>query len=163
MRLPEGVSAARVSTWFRGQEPWPCTSPERLALLKQLEGRFQHGVEGDTHESRDRGRDRSDKVFITSDEALVEESRLLPLAMAADISSACWSGPGATSSTLGRGWAGRPRAIPEAEGLSQQAQGGAQAAARRAQERAAWVRTIDRVNSTLTGKRSSTWRTLKID
>jgi hypothetical protein len=39
-RLPKGASAARVSSWFVGDEPWPCTSPERLALLKKLEERF---------------------------------------------------------------------------------------------------------------------------
>jgi hypothetical protein len=87
-RLPEGVSAARVSTWFGGDEPWPCTSPERLALLKQLEARFQ------PLESKETGTrvgigvaTGADKIFITTDKALVEESRLLPLAMASDISS----------------------------------------------------------------------------
>ena len=40
VHLPEGVSAARVSPWFASDEPWPCTSPERLALLKRLEERF---------------------------------------------------------------------------------------------------------------------------
>ena len=83
--LPEGVSAACVSSWFVGDEPWPCTSPERLA---QLEERFL------PLESKDTGTrvgigvaTGADKIFITKDETLVEQSRLLPLAMASDISS----------------------------------------------------------------------------
>jgi adenine-specific DNA-methyltransferase len=72
-RLPEGVSAARVSSWFAGDEPWPCTSPERLELLKNLEDRFP------PLESKETGTrvgigvaTGADKVFITKDEALVE-------------------------------------------------------------------------------------------
>lgn len=31
---------ALVKTWFKGTNPWPCHSPEQLALLRQLEDRF---------------------------------------------------------------------------------------------------------------------------
>ncbi len=35
-----GLRATRAETWFRGGDPWPCISPERLSLLKRLEGEF---------------------------------------------------------------------------------------------------------------------------
>ncbi len=38
--LPPGLRAARVESWFTGADPWPCASPERLALLKYLERTF---------------------------------------------------------------------------------------------------------------------------
>ena len=153
-RLPEGVSATRVGTWFRGQEPWPCTSPERLALLKQLEGRFQPLESKETRTRVGIGiATGADKIFITSDEALVEESRLLPLAMAADISSGVleWSGrylvnPWDEDGLVDLGQYPRRKAYlnKHREALKRRH------VARR--NRRSWVRTIDRVNSRLTGK-----------
>ena len=153
-RLPEGVSAARVTTWFRSHEPWPCTSPERLALLKQLEGRFQPLESKETRTRVGIGvATGADKVFITNDEALVEEPRLLPLAMAADISSGVLQ------------WSGRYLVNPWDEGglvdLGQYPRLNAylnkhrEVLKRRHVARRngrSWVRTIDRVNSPLTGK-----------
>ncbi len=43
----------------------------------------RHSTEGDGHQSRDR--DRRRQGLLTTDEALVERARLLPLAMASDI------------------------------------------------------------------------------
>ena len=34
------VRTTRFEDWFKGDEPWPCSSPETLALLKKLEARF---------------------------------------------------------------------------------------------------------------------------
>jgi hypothetical protein len=147
-RLPEGVSAARVSSWFIGDEPWPCTSPERLALLKKLEERFP------TLESKETGTKvgigvatGSDKIFITKDEALVERSRLLPLAMASDISSGSlkWAGsylvnPWDEEGLVDLGQYPRLKAYLERH---------REALARRhvaQKNRRSWARTIDRVN-----------------
>ena len=153
-RLPEGVSAERVSSWFVGDEPWPCTSPERLALLKKLEERFP------TLESKDTGTrvgigvaTGADKIFITKDEALVEQSRLLPLAMASDISSGRlkWAGnylvnPWDEDGLVNLGEYPRLKAYLE---------GHRKALARRhvAQKNGrSWARTIDRVNMALMGR-----------
>ena len=90
--MPAGLHAARVDTWFKGSDPWPCQSPEQLALLRRLEERFapleanaKVGIGVATG---------NDKVFITKDAQLIEPSRLLKLAMAKDISSGTmrWSG-----------------------------------------------------------------------
>jgi adenine-specific DNA-methyltransferase len=90
--MPRGLRAARVDTWFQGRDPWPCQSPEQLALLRRLEERFppleasaRVGIGVATG---------NDKVFVTKDADLVEPSRLLKLAMARDLTSGSmiWSG-----------------------------------------------------------------------
>lgn len=90
--LPEGLRTARVSGWFKGGDPWPCDTPQQLALLRRLEDAFppleanaRVGIGVATG---------NDRVFITRDAGLVEPERLLRLAMAKDISSGTmkWSG-----------------------------------------------------------------------
>jgi hypothetical protein len=152
-RLPEGVSAARVGTWFGGDEPWPCTSPERLALLKQLEARFQ------PLESKETGTrvgigvaTGADKIFITKDKALVEESRLLPLSLASDISSGLleWAGhylinPWDEDGLVDLGQYPRLKTYLEEHREALERRHVAR------KNRRAWARTIDRVNTELTG------------
>ena len=86
------LRVASVDTWFSGDSPWPCQSPEQLALLRRLEDRFpvleanaRVGIGVATG---------NDSVFITKDASLVEPSRLLKLAMAKDLSGGVmqWSG-----------------------------------------------------------------------
>lgn len=40
MMVADGLRVARVDTWFKGGDPWPCHSPEQLSLLRRLEDRF---------------------------------------------------------------------------------------------------------------------------
>ncbi|MFL6335527.1 MAG: Eco57I restriction-modification methylase domain-containing protein [Pyrinomonadaceae bacterium] len=153
-RLPEGASAARVNSWFVGDEPWPCTSPERLALLKKLEERFL------PLESKDTGTrvgigvaTGADNIFITKDETLVEQSRLLPLAMASDISSGRlkWAGNYLVNPWDEDGLVDL-RQYPQLKAYLERHR---EALARRhvAQKNGrSWARTIDRVNSALTGR-----------
>ena len=77
---------------FRDADPWPCHSPEQLALLRRLEERFpalevnaKVGIGVATG---------NDSVFITKDAHLVEPSRLLKLALVRDICGGKmeWSG-----------------------------------------------------------------------
>ena len=90
--VSNGFCTALVDRWFEGAEPWPCKSPEQLSLLRRLEESFPKlelksrvGIGVATG---------VDKVFITKDENLVEQSRLLKLALASDIRSGTmkWSG-----------------------------------------------------------------------
>jgi hypothetical protein len=78
-----GLRAARVTSWFRGSDPWPCHSPEQLALLRRLEETFppleKHARVGIGVATG------NDRVFITKDTRIVEPSRLLKLALARDI------------------------------------------------------------------------------
>lgn len=95
VKLPRGVRACRTETWFNGSEPWPCTSPERLALLKDLEQRFQPLESKTTGTKVGIGVATGlDKVYITDDPQLVEPDRLLPLARTTDIRTGAlnWSG-----------------------------------------------------------------------
>lgn len=87
-----GLRTARVEQWFRGTDPWPCHSPEQLALLRRLEQRFDHL---ETYAKVGIGvASGNDSVYVTRDPDLVEPSRLLPLAIAKDIVSGRmeWSG-----------------------------------------------------------------------
>lgn len=90
--LPAGLRAALVETWFEGSGPWPCHSPQQLALLRQLENRFlaletsaKVGIGVATG---------NDGVFIIRDPTLVEPSRLLKLGLVGDIENGTmkWSG-----------------------------------------------------------------------
>jgi hypothetical protein len=95
MNMPAGLRAARIETWFSGAEPWPCASPERLALLKRLEQDFYPLESLGTATRVGIGVATGlDDVFITTDADLVEPSRLMPLAMAGDIEQGTlsWSG-----------------------------------------------------------------------
>jgi len=87
-----GIRTARVETWFANGDPWPCNSPEQLALLRRLEEEFpaletnaKVGIGVATG---------MDSVFITKDPNLLEPSRLLKLALAKDIKEGKmeWSG-----------------------------------------------------------------------
>jgi adenine-specific DNA-methyltransferase len=80
--MPKGLRTALVDTWFEGSAPWPCHSPEQLALLRRLEEQFppleasvKVGIGVATG---------NDSVFVTKDAGLVEKSRLLKLALAGD-------------------------------------------------------------------------------
>lgn len=89
------LRVARFPDWFRGSEPWPCSSLEALQLLKRLEATClpleskatgtQIGIGVATG---------ADRVFITDERADIEPDRLLPLAMASDLKAGRvhWSG-----------------------------------------------------------------------
>jgi len=89
------VSMTIVDDWFHGVAPWPCGSPDRLKLLRRLENAFEPLESVDTGTKVGIGVATGlDEVFITKDATLVEQERLLPLAMAHDTTSGRlkWSG-----------------------------------------------------------------------
>ena len=93
-RVP-GLTVAMVESWFSGSDPWPCSSPRRLALLRRIEERFEPLESDETKTKVGIGvATGCDGVFITKDKDLVEPSRLLPLALASDTMSGQlkWSG-----------------------------------------------------------------------
>jgi len=90
--LPMSVRVAKVKSWFEGNAPWPCHSPDQLALLRRIEENFppleasaKVGIGVATG---------NDELFITKDPHLVEPSRLLKLALVKDIAQGTleWSG-----------------------------------------------------------------------
>ncbi len=90
-----GLRSARFDDWFHGNEPWPCSSPEALKLLKHLEAtcfpleckstgtRIGIGVATG-----------ADRVFISPTKQDIEPDRILPLALASDLhdGKVRWSG-----------------------------------------------------------------------
>ncbi len=89
------LRVARFPDWFHGTNPWPCSSPEALKLLKHLEATCfpleckitgtKIGIGVATG---------ADRVFITAEKPDIEPDRLLPLALASDLNDGRveWSG-----------------------------------------------------------------------
>ncbi len=91
------LRAARFADWFHGDEPWPCSSPEALALLKHLEATCLPLECTTTGTKIGIGvASGADRVFITKPDTIpdIEPERLLPLAMAGDLrdGKVVWSG-----------------------------------------------------------------------
>ena len=91
----DGLSAAWLPSWFDTTQGWPSGSPERLALVAELERTFA-ALEDDTRRTKigigiATG---ADAVYITSNPDVVEPDRLLPLVMGDDLRSGSveWSG-----------------------------------------------------------------------
>lgn len=153
--LPAGIRAYRAATWFSEGEPWPCTSPERLALLKRLERDFKPLESAETGTKVGIGvATGADKVYITLDPGLVEPERLLPLAVTDDTTTGRlrWTGHYLVNPWDEMGLVNLddyPRLKGYYETHREQIQG--RNVAQR--EGAVWYRTIDRVNCGLTGSR----------
>lgn len=89
------VHCARLTQWFNGDEPWPCSSPERLAALRQIEATCIPLESDETGTRVGIGvATGADKVFITKAPPALEKDRLLPLAMGDDLEgrNVNWSG-----------------------------------------------------------------------
>jgi adenine-specific DNA-methyltransferase len=162
-QLP-GVRAAFLDSWFQGPDPWPLTSPERMAILKDLESRFPPLEDVVTGTKVGIGvATGADRVFVTQDANAVEADRMLPLAMGADIRSGVlqWSGhylvdPWDTKGLVNLQDYPRLRAYLEAhEGELRARHIG------KANERA-WFRTIDRVTHSLVSKPKLLFQDMKL-
>ncbi len=95
MTATPGLRTAVVHSWFGGSDPWPCSSPSRLALLRRLEEQFEPlESPGNAAKVGIGVATGLDEVFITKDTTLVERSRLTPLALAKDTMTGHlkWSG-----------------------------------------------------------------------
>ena len=70
------MRGARLDHWFSADDPWPCTSPERLALLARLEAEFRPLEDAQTGTRVGIGvATGADDVFITADSSIVEAER----------------------------------------------------------------------------------------
>ncbi len=89
------LRVSRFDDWFHGGEPWPCSSPEALQLLKHLEATCLPLEDSCTGTKIGIGvATGADKVFITDSKPDIEPDRLLPLALASDLHDGRvkWSG-----------------------------------------------------------------------
>jgi adenine-specific DNA-methyltransferase len=90
-----GYRGARLGAWFSGPGGWPHGSPDRLATIADLEARYPALEDTTTGTKVGIGvATGADRVFITEDASVVEEERLLPMALPRDIASGVvqWSG-----------------------------------------------------------------------
>jgi len=89
------LRVARFDNWFEGNEPWPCSSPEALKLLKHLEATCLPLECKSTGTKIGIGvATGADRVFITATKPPIEADRQLPLALASDLKGGKveWSG-----------------------------------------------------------------------
>jgi adenine-specific DNA-methyltransferase len=87
--------AARMPAWFGDIASWPTGSPERLALVARLERDLPTLEDGTTGTRVGIGvASGADRVFVVKDPSIVEQSRMLPLAIGGDTLSGklLWSG-----------------------------------------------------------------------
>jgi hypothetical protein len=148
------LKATRVDRWFAGTAPWPCTSPEHLALLKRLEAEFYPLEAAGTGTRVSIGvATGADEIYITRDPELVEDSRLLPLAMAQDLVGGrlTWSGHYLVNPWASGGLVDLER-FPRLK--TYLAGHEARLRSRHVGKKSAsgWYRTIDRVDHALIGK-----------
>ncbi|MBP6506729.1 MAG: Eco57I restriction-modification methylase domain-containing protein [Opitutaceae bacterium] len=89
------LRTARFADWFHHGEPWPCSSPEALKLLKHLEATCMPLEDKTTGTKIGIGvATGADRVFITDQKPDIEPDRLLPLALPSDLQGGRvkWSG-----------------------------------------------------------------------
>jgi hypothetical protein len=148
---PEGLRTALVHSWFEGAAPWPCHSPEQLALLRDLEERFP-ALE--THAKVGIGvATGNDRLFITKDTSVVERSRLLKIAVAGDISEGTmkWSGHYLVDPWNSEGLV-RLEKYPKLQAYFEKHEQALKKRHTAVKNVRGWYKTIDRVTHTLTGK-----------
>lgn len=88
------LEAARLPHWHKNPESWPDASPETIGWLEQLDDTLPLLEDTDGTRISIGVATGADAVYLTHDELLVEDERLLKLAMPADIKSGSftWSG-----------------------------------------------------------------------
>jgi adenine-specific DNA-methyltransferase len=149
-----GVKAHRLPHWFGGGELWPTGSPARLALIEQLNDRFEPLHDPRTGTKVSIGvASGADSVYVTKDPTVAESDRMLPLAMRRDLMTGTfeWQGnylvnPWADDGTL-VGLEDYPRMAAH---LASDPSVRERFVARR--DPASWHRTIDKVHASLTGR-----------
>jgi adenine-specific DNA-methyltransferase len=153
--IPSNLQAARIETWFTGLDPWPCVAPAQLALLRRLEDQFPPLESVETGTKVGIGVATGlDEVFITTNPELVESSRLLPLAMAADTIEGHfrWSGHYLVDPWMSKGLVDLEQ-FPRLKAYFTLHSERLKKRHTVKQKPQHWYKTIDRVNHTLVKKR----------
>jgi len=146
---------ARLPHWFEGDESWPAGNPKQLAMIEQLSDKFPtlENVETGTRVGIGVATG-ADGVFVTKTPPDLEEGRLLPLAMVRDLATGRleWSGHYLVNPWNEDGTLIRLKDYPRLEKYFDSNR--PQLTSRHIAERLpiSWYRTIDKVDSTLTGR-----------
>lgn len=85
--------AVRLKGWFRGGNGWPSGTPDRLAVIADIEASFPSLEEAGAKVGIGVATG-ADKIYVTDNPEGIESARLLPLALPRDIAtgSVRWSG-----------------------------------------------------------------------
>ena len=155
--LPSVPDATHVviDEWFTGSDPLPCVSPDRLALLKRLEAEFPPLEDPDTATKVGIGvATGADRIFLTRDADLVEESRLLPLALAKDTINGAleWSGHYLVNPWEADGSLADLELYPKLRRYFFEHQALLKERHVSKKKPSRWYKTIDKVNHSLTGR-----------
>ncbi|MEU0156771.1 Eco57I restriction-modification methylase domain-containing protein [Micromonospora fulviviridis] len=152
--LDVGVKAHRLPHWFNSGSFWPTGSPARLALIELLNDQFGPLHDPDTGTRVSIGiATGADKAYVTKDHNAVEPDRMLPLAMRQDLKSGSFAWQG---NYLVNPWDSDGRLVDLADYPRMAAYLGKHPGlkdrfvAKKAP--AAWYRTIDKVNATVTDR-----------
>ncbi len=164
MNLSDGSGAARLRAWFDSDGFWPTGSPDRLALINDLESRFAPLEAGSTKVGIGVATG-ADRVFITTDPDLVEQDRLVPMLTTKDIATGRidWGGH-----HLVNPWA-KPRTLVNLEEYPRLRahfeSAGEQLRKRHVakKDRETWYRTIDPVHEHLTAKPKLLFPDMKLE
>jgi hypothetical protein len=149
-----GVTAHLLPHWFENDDFWPTGSPARLALLENLNDRFEplHDPAIGTKVSIGVATG-ADRVYVTRDATLVEPDRMLPLAMREDLMSGTFQWQG---NYLVNPWAddGSLVSLADHPRMSAYLSGHPALKERHVAKQApgSWYRTIDKVQAKLTGR-----------
>jgi hypothetical protein len=149
-----GVKAHRLPHWFAGGELWPTGSPARLALIEHLNDRFDPLHDPKTRTKVSIGvATGADKVYVTKDPTVAEPDRLLPLAMRRDLITGRFDWQG---NYLINPWAEDGSLVSLADFPRMAAYLSRHPSLRERfvakKDPASWHRTIDKVQSSLTGR-----------
>ncbi len=150
-----GTSCVVVDEWFQGSSPWPCVSPKRLKLLKRLEADFHPLEDPATGTTVGIGvATGADKAYLTTDPNLVEEDRLLPMAMAKDTFSGAleWSGHYLVNPWKADGSLVDLDRYPRLRRYFEEHEAVLRGRSVGKRNPSRWYRTIDKVNHALTSK-----------
>ncbi len=150
----KGVKAHRLPHWFDGGELWPTGSPARLALIEYLNDNFGPLHDPDTQTKVSIGvATGADKVYVIQDPTVVESDRVLPLAMRRDLMSGTFEWQG---NYLINPWAEDGSLVSLADYPQMAAYLSNHPVLRERfvakKDPGSWYRTIDKVQSSLTGK-----------
>ncbi|MFB6553562.1 Eco57I restriction-modification methylase domain-containing protein [Streptomyces sp. NPDC056405] len=157
--------AARMPHWFPEEDSWPAASPARLAVLEDLTKRFRLLEDTQTGTKVGIGiATGADKIFLTKNEDLVEEDRLLPMAMVRDTTSGTidWAGTylvnpwTASGDLVDLGEFPRLASYFEKHGVALRKR---YVAVKQPQR---WYKTIDKVDHQLTGRQKLLFPDMKL-
>ncbi len=83
------VSHTHFKEWFEGDDPWTMASPEQMKMLRRLEKQYDLIEAHGNTKIRIGVATGCDKLYLVSDPAQIEKTRLLPLVMREDLDKGC--------------------------------------------------------------------------